>query len=83
MVFMRRKKRKKSLGLLSSLIVLIVTFFARKILSKSYTKIMGQKPPKPGDKDQPLGTVLTWTALSTVVMSLIENLVQKNLKKKN
>ncbi len=83
MGLMRRKKRKKSLGLISSILVLIVSFLARKILSKSYTKIMGQKPPKPGDKDQPIGKVLTWTALSTVVMSLVENLVQKNLKKKN
>ena len=83
MAFMRRKKTKKSLGVFSSLLVLIITFFARKILAKSYTKIMGQKPPKSGDKDQTFGQVLTWTAISTIVMSLLENFLQKNLKKKN
>ena len=83
MRIMRRKKTKKSLGVFSSLLVLIITFFARKILAKSYTKIMGQKPPKSGDKDQPFGQVLTWTAVSTIVMSLLENFLQKNLKKKN
>ena len=80
---MRRKKKKNSLGIISSILVLIITFFARKILTKSYTKIMGQKPPRPNDKDQPLGQVLTWTAISTIVMSLLENLLQKKLKKKN
>jgi len=44
---------------------------------------MGQKPPKSGDKDQPFGQVLTWTAISTIFMSLLENFLQKNLKKKN
>ena len=80
---MRRKKKKNSLGIISSILVLIITFFARKILAKSYTKIMGQKPPKPNDKDQPFSQVLTWTAVSTIVMSLLENFLQKNLKKKN
>jgi len=83
MGFMRRKKTKKSLGVFSSLLVLIITFFARKILARSYTKIMGQRPPKSGDKDQPFSQVLTWTAVSTIVMSLLENFLQKNLKKKN
>ncbi len=80
---MRRKKKKNSLGIFSSILVVIITFFARRILAKSYTKIMGQKPPKSGDKDQPLGQVLTWTAVSTIAMSLLETLLQKNLKKKN
>ena len=83
MALMRRKKKKNSLGIFSSILVVIITFFARRILAKSYTKIMGQKPPKSGDKDQPLGQVLTWTAVSTIAMSLLESLLQKNLKKKN
>jgi len=83
MALMRRKKKKNSLGIFSSILVVIITFFARRILAKSYTKIMGQKPPKSGDKDQPLGQVLTWTAVSTIAMSLLETLLQKNLKKKN
>ena len=83
MVFMRRKKKKNSLGIISSILFIIITFFARKILAKSYTKITGQKPPKTGDKDKPIGQVLTWTAVSTIAMSLLESLLQKNLKKKN
>ncbi len=83
MALMRRKKKKNSLGIISSILVAVITFFARRILAKSYTKIMGQKPPKSGDKDQSLGQVLTWTAVSTIAMSLLETLLQKNLKKKN
>lgn len=83
MMLMRRKKKNNSLGIISSILIVIITFFARRILAKSYTKIMGQKPPKSGDKDQPLGQVLTWTAVSTIAMSLLESLLQKNLKKKN
>ncbi len=79
---MARKKKKKSLGLISSLLVLFATFIGRRILSKSYTKIMGQKPPKLKDPEQPIGKVLTWTALSTISMALIETLAQKYLGKK-
>lgn len=42
---------------------------------------MGQRPPKSGDIDQPLGKVLTWTALSTIAMAAVEGLVQKYLGK--
>jgi len=77
----KSKRRKKSSGFFASIVVLIITFLARKILTKSYTKIMGQNPPKSGDIEQPLGKVLTWTALSTIAMAAVEGLVQKYLGK--
>ena len=77
----KSKSRKKSSGLIASIGVLVITFLARKILTKSYTKIMGQRPPKSSDIDQPLGKVLTWTALSTIAMAAVEGLVQKYLGK--
>jgi hypothetical protein len=78
----RKKKKKSSFGLLGSITLLVVTFFARKLLSKSYTKVMGQKPPKAGDRNEPLSRVVTWTALSTISMSVVESVVQKYLGKK-
>lgn len=77
----KAKRKKKSSGIIASVAVLLATFLARKILTKSYTKIMGQKPPKSGDGEQPLGRVLTWTALSTIAMAAVEGVVQKYLGK--
>jgi hypothetical protein len=77
----KSKRRKKSSGFIASIVVLVITFLARKILTKSYTKIMGQRPPKSGDVDQPIGKVLTWTAFSTIAMAAVEGLVQKYLGK--
>lgn len=77
----KSKRRKKSSGFIASIVVLVITFLARKILTKSYTKIMGQNPPRSGDIDQPLGKVLTWTALSAIAMAAVEGLVQKYLGK--
>ena len=42
---------------------------------------MGQKPPSSNDGEQPLGRVLTWTALSTIALAGVEGLVQKYLGK--
>jgi len=42
---------------------------------------MGQTPPKSGDTGQPIGRVLTWTALSTIALAAVEGLVQKYLGK--
>ena len=75
------KKKSKSSGIVVSIGVLLATFLARKILTKSYTRIMGQKPPSSNDDEQPLGRVLTWTALSTIALSAVEGLVQKYLGK--
>lgn len=77
----KSKKKNKSSGIVASIVALLATFLARKILTKSYTKLMGQKPPKSGDQDQPFGKVLTWTALSTIAMAAVEGLVQKYLGK--
>lgn len=77
----KSKRRKKSSGFIASIVVLVITFLARKILTKSYTKIMGQKPPKSGDSDQPLGKVLTWTAFSTIAMAAVEGVAQRYLGK--
>jgi len=41
----KSKKKNKSSGIVASIGVLLATFLARKILTKSYTRIMGQKPP--------------------------------------
>jgi len=79
----KKSNKKESLGVGVSIIVLIVTFLARKILTKSYTKITGVKPPKPGDNDQPLARILTWTALSTFAIGAIEGLVQKFFTDRN
>ncbi|MBJ7394279.1 MAG: DUF4235 domain-containing protein [Candidatus Nanopelagicales bacterium] len=77
----KTKKKNNSSGIVVSLVVLLATFLARKILTKSYTKVMGQTPPKSGDTDQPIGRVLTWTALSTIALAAVEGLVQKYLGK--
>jgi hypothetical protein len=77
----KSKKKKNSSGIVASIAVLLATFLARKMLTKSYTKIMGRKPPKTGDSEQPLGQVITWTALSTIAMAAVEGLVQKYLGK--
>jgi hypothetical protein len=61
----KSKRRKKSSGFIASIVVLVITFLARKILTKSYTKIMGQNPPKSG----------------TIAMAAVEGLVQKYLGK--
>ena len=77
----KSKKKNKSSGIFASIGVLVATFLAQKILTKSYTKIMGQQPPSSKDGEQPLGRVLTWTALSTIALAGVEGLVQKYLGK--
>ena len=77
----KTKKKNSSRGIVVSMAVLLATFLARKILTKSYTKVMGQTPPKSGDSDQPIGRVITWTALSTIALAAVEGLVQKYLGK--
>ena len=76
-----KNKKNTSSGIVVSIGVLIATFLARKILTKSYTKIMGQKPPSSNVGEQPLGRVLTWTAFSTIALAAVEGLVQKYLGK--
>jgi len=77
----KSKRKKRSSGILTSILVLVATFLARKILTRSYTKIMGQKPPKSGNSEQGITKALTWTALTTIATAAVEGLVQKYVNK--
>lgn len=54
-----------------------LTWGARKVLDGIYKKKTGHEPPNSGDNTVPIGKALAWGALTAVVSTAIETIVNR------
>lgn len=59
-----------------------LTWAARKAMNSAYEKRNGTEPPSASDNNVPLGKVLAWAALTAVVTTAIDTIVNRVVAKR-
>ncbi|MFT8396296.1 DUF4235 domain-containing protein [Propionibacterium sp.] len=60
-----------------------VGLIGRHLLTKSWRDVTGEEPPDPADPDVPVVKAVTWFFATTLVISLVQLLVQRGAAKKS
>lgn len=58
-----------------------LTWAARKAMTSLYEKRTGQEPPSASDQNVPIGKVLVWAAVTAVVSTAIDTIVNRTVSK--